>query len=283
VIPLDGKEFYEQYQYSVELKHESGSNSDYSVNYRNGRYTVTLKADPNDSGYILESSLTISVQYTYDGHVSDEFQDSVQSIVKFKGESSLRPTYSEKTVKTTSPISLTANSLKDCYRSFHYKTTTTYNSKCTSGVFTQEDLGEKTVKDMTKKFSISSKRSYLDNEQLLFALRGISGSDQESISIFDGGSKKTRTVNITQDKKAADSFSFFFNGADRQSYAIDYTPFNVSFSGDNPGATQKVWIAKYKEELNNKYRNMILRMETPLSFNLGTLVYKLEKATTFQA
>ena len=184
-------------------------------------------------------------------------------------------------MQSTSPVSLTASSLKNCYRSFHYKTTITYNANCTSGVYTQEDLGEGTVKNQTKRFSVSSKQSYLDNEQLIFALRGLSGSDNEKISVFDGGSKQTRTVDISKSSSSSDSFSLFFNSEEKQTLAIDYIPFSVTFSGENPGATQKVFVAKYNEA-NNKYRNMILQIEAPLSFNLGTLVYKLQKATTFK-
>lgn len=281
VRPLQpGKDFYESYEYGVRLKHESGSNDDYSVNYQNGKYIVTLKQDPDDSqSYLLESTLTINVSYTFNGKTSETFNDSVHSIVKFKGNTTLRPTYSEKTVQCTSPVALSANSLEDCYRSFHYKTTTTYNEKCSSGVYTQEDLGAGTVKNEKKTFSISSKRSYLDNEQLIFALRGITSSNDESIFIFDAGSKQTRTVNITQGKTASDTFKIYFNENDLQDYTIDYIPFSISFSGNNPGATQNFFVAKYKE--GNKYRNMILKMESPLSFNLGTLEYNLQKAYTF--
>ena len=276
----EGRDFYERYEYSVELKNESGENEDYSVDYKNGKYAVTLKADPEDAnGYVLESSFTISVQYKCGGKTSEVFEDSVSSLVKFKGESDLRPTYSEKTVQSTSPVTLTASSLEGCYRKFHYKTTTTYNAKCTSGVFTQQDLGPNTVKTQTKKFSVSSKRSYLDNEQLFFALRGISGSDAQSISVFDGGSKRVRTVKVSQAKAASVEYELFFNSEEKQTKTIDYVPFSVQFSGENPGATHKVHVAKNTE--SNTYRNMILRIETPLSFNLGTLVYKLQKATTF--
>lgn len=278
-LPLNGKDYYERFEYSVALKKESGSNADYSVEYPTGKYTVTLKKDPDsDNGYILESSFNVSVQYTCGSEQSEIFSDSIVSEVKFKANSSLSPVSSKQTIVTTTPVTLTATSLAECYRRYSYTTETIYDENGSGATFTQTDNGDGNVRNVTKKFSIPSKRSYLDNEQLFFALRGISGTESQDLSVFDASSKQIRTVNVRQDDEDTAEFSFSLKGVEG-THAVTYVPFDVSFSGKNSGATKTLWIAK--EQTDNKWRNLILQMETPLSYNLGTLVYTLEKAELF--
>ena len=74
--------------------------------------------------------------------------------------------------------------------------------------------------------------------------------------------------------KAGGEFTFTLDGSDAKK-AINYVPFSVSISSDNPGATQTVWIAKTEDPLKNTYRNVILRLETPIAYGAGSLVYEL--------
>ena len=57
-------------------------------------------------------------------------------------------------------------------------------------------------------------------------------------------------------------------------------PFTVAISGKNSGSSQKVWVATDKE--TNEYRNIIVQMETSVSFGLGTLTYKLNSVEFLQ-
>lgn len=273
----------ERYEYVVEIEPESGSNDDYSVEYSNGKYTTELSAVTVDAEeklcYLWESALTISVIYTCGNEKSETFTDTVTSKVWFTGESDLRPIRSEKTTQCVSPVAMTANKLTDCYQSYHYKTTIEYNETATKGTYKREDLGAGTVRNEEKTFSVSSKNSYLDNEQLLFALRGITSSSSQTIESFDVGEKKTRTMSVSKSDAESKEFELYFNSETLATLPIDYVPNKVSYSGSNSGGTQTVFIAQTTE--NNKYRNMILGMEVPLPFNLGTLVYRLTKAYTF--
>lgn len=61
----------------------------------------------------------------------------------------------------------------------------------------------------------------------------------------------------------------------RRNTDVSYVPYSLAINDTAPGATQKVWVAETTKAENNEYRNVILKMETPLSFNLGTLVYEL--------
>ena len=62
---------------------------------------------------------------------------------------------------------------------------------------------------------------------------------------------------------------------------ITYRPVSMVLDEKNPGATQTAWIAKKPETSSNSNvnRNVLLRLETPLSYGLGSLVYTLNSAT----
>ena len=46
-----------------------------------------------------------------------------------------------------------------------------------------------------------------------------------------------------------------------------------------PGTSQTVWVAKTTDAQKNSHRNAILRIETPLYYSMGSLVYELKDAT----
>ena len=57
---------------------------------------------------------------------------------------------------------------------------------------------------------------------------------------------------------------------------IDYRSVTMKLSSSNPGATQTAYIATYDNAEMNTHRNVMLKLETPLAYNLGTLVYSLK-------
>ena len=60
--------------------------------------------------------------------------------------------------------------------------------------------------------------------------------------------------------------------------AIEYYPVSISIVDEYPGATQTAWYAKPSDKSSsNTYRNVLLRLETPIFYNLGTLVYELNR------
>ncbi|MBQ5927461.1 MAG: hypothetical protein IIX01_06025 [Clostridia bacterium] len=277
---------YEAYEYDVSLKTKSASNETYSVDYQNGVYKTELSVDPENSDlYLLKTSLTISVAYQYKEQKSEYFSDSVETVVKFKSaQNGLRPVYSEKTMITTSPKTLNADSLESTYARFHYSEKTTYNEKCTSATCERTDFGGKDtgfteIGSYKKTFSIPQKHTYLDNEQLAFALRGITSTTEQSLSVYNASQRTVQTVKADKDKNKSDVFQFSLNGEAKE-YTVDYAETTLKISGINSGDEQVYYIAQKVSE-NNPYRNMILKIESPISYSLGTLEYRLVKATTF--
>ena len=176
-----------------------------------------------------------------------------------------------------------ATAIEDCYEQFHYSTKVTYNEDCTSGTTTVTQhltTGETKTKDSS--FEIDQgKFSFLDNEQILFALRGMRNSTTSAkVNVYNPFVLSVQKVAVTVNSDVSESFSFYKNGsAEKESFTITYRPVQFVLDEKNPGATQTAWIAKAIDASKNTHRNVMLQLETPLSYGLGTLVYKLNSVS----
>lgn len=271
--------------YSVALKDGSNTNDTYAADYSNGKYTTTLTAENRDGEHVyrLESKLTIDVQYSFKNKPDETvYHDEVTSTVLFRNSgSALQPISSEKTVKSASPYTLTPSSLAQCMAEYHYSVTTEYNGK--KGVCTYQDLTENTdgslPSPVKKSFTAGGDYSYVDNEQLLFAIRCMGLGSSDKLRTFNASTQTVQTINVSPSKKATDEFTFTMNKeTEKKVRPIEYYPTDISISSSTPGATQTAWFAKTTDVNNNLYRNVMLKLETPLSFGLGTLVYTLTEA-----
>lgn len=272
----------EALEYDVEFKKSSGLNDDYSVHYENGVYTTKLTL--NQGVYRYETSLSIDVTYTVDGQ-SDTKTDSIVSWVEFKKNAKLQPIKSHKEIVNHSPESDGAT-IESCYTKYDYTVDTTYNENGLGGksVIVNNDPDnnpDTTEKEtLTKTFTVEDKYTCLDNEQLLFALRGLSQSTSTaSLSVYAPFSGAVQTINVGYSSlEQGTEFTFEKNGVS-STQVINYYPVSVKINAQLPGATQTVWIAATTNAHSNTFRNLILQLETPVFYNLGTLVYKLKSAS----
>ena len=74
-----------------------------------------------------------------------------------------------------------------------------------------------------------------------------------------------------------DDFTFQQNGTET-STAIQFYPVSIALDEKNSGQTQTAWVAKTTNPSNNRYRNVVLRLEAPLSYGMGSLIYTLKSA-----
>ena len=274
--------------YDVAFEASEVSLVDYKVNYTDGKYTTNLVSttENNKTVYVYKTQLNITAHYTL-GEETKSCTDSVTSTVKFlSGEYGLQPISSEKEIIGTAPVAITPTKAEGCYTQFHYTVKTTYNDDCSEGSSTvtwlplegQEGNAEPT--DNT--FEIEQKKfSYLDNEQLLLALRGIRNSTTSAKAlVYSPFVEAVQKVSLTYAADESKEFSFFKNGsAEAVKSTITYRPVSIVLDENNPGATQKAWIAKPVDTSVNTNRNVMLRLETPLSYGLGTLVYTLSSVS----
>ena len=132
-------------------------------------------------------------------------------------------------------------------------------------------------------FSIEDKKyTYLDNEQYLFALRGISSeklaSASKTVSMYNASLMTMETAATTPSNAAKESFTLQLNGEASKDYEIEYVPLTVKTSNKNVNLSQTLWYAKTTDGNDNTFRNVLLKMSVPMHFGLGTLVYKLQSA-----
>ena len=260
---------------------KSSAVGEYQIDYKNGKYTAVLKTEQlgDRTIYAYETTLTIDVTYEYDQE-SVFFSDRVYSLVKFeKADKSLRPISSHKEVISHSPEK-SAQSLDACYRTLDYVVDVTYNEDYSGSSTLALKNGDTTDESQNSFQMDTDKFTCLDNEQLLFALRGVNPSLTTSpkFNVYNPAIKMTQLVNGTFSAETAADFTFARNGETKQR-TISYFPVSIVLNGKNAGATQKVWVAKNTNIQNNTYRNVILKMEMPVYYSLGTLVYTLKSAT----
>lgn len=280
--------------YEVTFEDETSLNEEYfSVIYcpnTSGSYVTTLQPNSEADGYTYSTALTIEVQFEMPDGTKELFTDSVTTTTVFKSTAnSLQPVRSEKTVVSHTPRNASATELKDTYIAYDYTVVTEYNADCTGGTITYTDRGETLISaeqypaTKTSTFEIDrEKYTYLDNEQLLFALRGLSSTvlaSQRTLNVYDASTASVQGVNIKPSTADSEKFSFSINGTPLAAdTVIDYIPVSISLNAENAGAPITAWYAKTTDPSNNTYRNVMLMMQTDVSYNIGSLRYDLKSA-----
>lgn len=291
---------HETLEYDVTFQAEDSAFIDYDISYSDGNYVTTFKSELYNGkhSYVYTAELSIKVTYTL-GSESVTKEDSVKSEVRFyAADNGLAPVYSKKTILSHSPMNTTEGKLDQAYERFYFNIETNYYD---ADVKETNDKGEeKTVieagtaicnvienpgeegekKHDPKKFGyVEDDISFIDNEQLLAAIRAISSSDTsatvETYSPFVGTKQKIKFgLSTAEDAKP---FKYLANGTE-VTRDISYREVKITLNGKNPGATQIAWVAT-GDESSNVYRNIMLHLETPLAYGIGTLIYDLRSAT----
>lgn len=281
--------------YEVSFDDAKGFNEEYySVTYcpdEKGTYITTLSESAGL--YTYTTQLTIGVEFSKTGEESVKAVDTVTTTAVFKlAANSLQPVWSEKTVVCHTPKNVDAEQLSQAYTAFDYTVRTEYNEDCTQGTVTYTDRGKTLINAETypastsKNFEINQEKyTYLDNEQLLFAIRGLTNSvlgNAHIVNVFNASTSAVQRVKITPNGEESTKFNFSVNGTpiagDTDGKAVAYTPVSLSLNENDNGATQTVWYARTTDDANNTYRNVILQMQTAISYNIGSLTYKLTNA-----
>ena len=263
----------ETLEYDVTFKKSAGLNESYTVDYKNGVYTTKLTL--NECVYRYETSLNIDVTYTV-GEKSVTKNDSILSWVEFKKTAKLQPIKSHKEIACHSPAN-GGSTIETCFVASDYTVETTYNENGLGGKSVIVDNATKASQEST--FTVEDKYTCLDNEQLLFALRGLTQSTiTASLSVYAPFSGVVQSIDLTYSSLKKGTEFVFQKGESQVKQAINYYPVSMKINAQLPGATQTVWIAETTNAQSNTFRNVILQLETPLSYNLGTLIYKLKSA-----
>ena len=288
-LKSDIQNTYEQLEYEVTF--DSTPQDGFSVNYSGGVYKTELKDGPvmleggQMNGYIYTTDLRISVSFSLDGKTSETFEDSVHTEIEFlSAAEGLKPVKSFREVVTHSPITNTPNrSLSDplssCYAAFHNSYLIEYNDALTSASVTSTDYNSfSTPHEEKNDYKLGGNGTFLDNEQLTFALRGLNLFATSSFRTFDLVNRTWKNVQLPAASGITESVNFEMDGVPVQT-DIEACAITVGYAGDYGGQAQVMVLAKTMDANANTYRNVMLRLESPVIYSLGTLRYKLVKAT----
>lgn len=274
---LDAKlETSETLVYEVSYNN-TNKNESYSVSYNPGTYTVQLSVEPNYQGknaYKLVSVLEISGEYTC-GDDSQSFTDRIESESYFRSAKDyLTPVYSKKAVRSTSPVAESASSLAEAIKTYDYTVKCSYAD---NGGNVEVTYTDNVTADNSTKYTQKIKTSYtlVDNEALLFSLRGLSSSSY--LAVFDPYQHETKSVSASFSSETTDrTYTFALGENEAKEHTMPTYTVNLSLVSTLNGKTQ---TAIYAAQSATGYRNVMLQLTSPLSYSLGSLVYVLKSAT----
>lgn len=257
---------------------DTGKNESYSVHYNDGTYTVQLSVEPNYRGknaYKLTTALEISGEYSR-GEEKKPFSDKLESECYFRSaKDSLNPVYSKKQVLSTSPLAESADSLDKAVKTYDYVVECNYADDGKSVDVAYTDNADQTnSKSYTQK--LKSPYTIVDNESLLFAIRGLSSS--ANLSVFNPYTGALETVGAAFSSQASDkTYAFSMDGNEEKAHTMSAYSVNIGLSGTQ--LTGKIRTAVYAATSAREYRNVLLQLTTPLTYSLGALEYKLKSAS----
>ena len=273
---------YEQLVYDVTLTNQN-SYSGYKMQYKDGTYTTTLRSKREDGKLLYEytTRLDISVCYISGTFQSEWMNDYVQSTILFHSTANaLAPISSHKELISHSPMNQQINAETD-FEEWKYSCVVDVDYSTNQSTVTMNPATEKESVVVSEMKIDDKKYSYLDNEQLMLGLRALNPSTNSStkVLVYSPFAKTTQTISATFDKKVTEENLSFEKDGQPYKADVQYYPVTIALEATNSGQKQTIWIAAAENVKNNLLRNVILRYETPITYGLGTLVYKLKSAT----
>lgn len=279
--------------YKVSSNEGNASYVDYKVSY-DGTYTTTLKHLTQDGVNVYEYStaLNYAVTFTLANGTSASYDDYCNTKVIFKDATQgLTPIYSEKEFISHTPRNTNATKIEDCWgkEALAYKTVVEYGEK-NNATYTRIEGADNfnkeydSVSDKNKKkgnFNYSGdKLSYLDNEQLMVAFRAISKeTTSATVAVYSPFSGMQKFGFSFKKSDNNQTFTYTLNGEEQKDKSFSFREATLSLDAKNSGPSYKVKVADSSSEVINTNRNMILEIQSPLSYNMGTIVYTLSSIT----
>lgn len=274
---------YEALEYDVTF--ESTPANGFSVSYTDGTYKTVLQnkmialENGQQHGYVYTTEFNIKVRYALNGQESAVFEDYVRTSVEFLPVTErLRPVRSSREVLSHSPYGDRPATLEDAFGEYRFSYVSEYNDATSVAKTVYTDLKTQAVSE--REYEIKGEETFLDNEQILFALRGLSMTSTanfHSINYVTGGVQSV-TFAAAPTETQETGLSFELNGEPFSGDVAAYS-MELSYGGTNSGQRQTLVYAKTVDPAANTFRNVLLRMETTTLSSLGKLRYTLSKAT----
>jgi hypothetical protein len=288
--------------YKVEYNLDDTSSAYYKTEFYATQYvwnsdsTDGYKTDKTEYVYVYKTTLKLSGKYTYlaTGE-SKEFSDSVETISYFRSATnSLEPVYSKQVIKTTAPAQLIPTSIDTCYTVIDSSYETFYNVDCTKATINSYDAttGESNSVELN---DINGTNMLYDANSLGLALRSFTFSSGTSytfdtvvapngnVATYLAQCNSTGTLNAEDEVESgiitalneSSPSDYIFVGADNDGNVnYNYNQVTLSIVADLSGSSYSYWYADVSGDLNAT-RATMLKVSTPIYYNLGTLTYSL--------
>lgn len=273
----------EELEYELSF-HDLGSDT-LSLSYTEGIYKTKLVNgqiqldNETREGYIYTTDLTVKVQFTVKGEKSAVFEDKIHSEAQFLSAArGLRPVKSLKTIYCHAPISATPSSLNSGYGEYDISYEIDYDDALTQAEVVYTDKLHSQNSE-TKNYTLKGDGSFLDNEELLFALRGLDLTVPTSFRSLNLVQGKASQVSLTTLEQTTASVDFTADGEEIKREDLPVSGVTLRYAGSGGGEPQTLIYAKTTDTSSNQYRNVLVEMQVPVYYSLGTLTYKLRTAT----
>lgn len=271
---------------SYEVTFEKAANSAFS--YKNGSFTTLLEdvnysvGDELQMVYHLHTELTLPGECTIEGE-TEEFEDyAVSDVWFYSAKEGLSPLRSAKKFHTTFPASV-AEGESDILQEYEYEYTVEYelrDSRAAEAHAVWKDL-KKDGEERKKDISLGNGGSFFDNEQIFFALRGLTPAANTAFRTLDPQTDTEVGMTISDTESVDFPVSFTVNGAEIADKTITANQIRLRYSLNQPGPTRTLVYAAVTQPNNNTYRSVLLRFDNPVLWStsrLGTLTYLLKTA-----
>lgn len=272
------------------VSYEKETVDGFSLDYTDGTFKTTLRTDLIESvnrvGYIFETELSVKVRFELNGEHTDYFMNTRTSHVEFlPAGNRLCPVFSYCEVHDYTPNAapdVIANSYSE-YR-FRYETTyTAENDSAVSATVAYTDLLAETPETTTRDYDLKGDSSYLDNEQILFALRGVDFPSVPAFRSINTAMGVVQDVSLRQAASEIEESAEFTRDGEEVSENIPAYEISLGYGGSKSGMPSKLVYAKKADDARrNLNRNVLLRLEMPVMRGLGTLRYRLREAHFIQ-
>lgn len=267
----------------------------FTADYDTGKYVTTLRdvtvsaASPAEGvpagfhGYLLHSEYSMTGRFLVNGVKGEEFTDSFVSDVWFLGTAEgLRPVYSSKRVASNIPLTNTSTGEAD-FSHYEYLYTASYDETLSHTTVTQKDLTKEGAEAVTFERKISGGGTFLDNEQILFAMRGLDMSASFQLRTLNPSSKAVTgvaTTEVPSFETYRANFSMQTGTGEPVEAERDIEAARVTFqyTAANPGQSQTAVFARCTNPDENLYRSVMLYLEIDALYSLGTFRYSLASA-----
>ena len=233
--------------------------------------------------YRFHTELHLSGHYSRNGQAGETFIDYMISDVWFmKASDELRPIRSEKRVHSTVPAD---GATTEWYTSYEFTYTLDYAEDLSSVDYALNITSPEAQKrEATGKIDLDYDETYLDNEEIVIAMRGLSSSSSAggTFVTVDPQTQLPSMVNVsTEAQSMTVSFTLNDNGREETvGSSIDTVQVTCAYTSAQPGPSRRFIYAARSSDEAKKYRNVLLRFENKqVIYSLGKLTYTLKSAT----